>query len=164
MCEDSIKLYLEQLGSSQPTPGGGSASAVVGALGAALLEKACNLTIGKEKFKAVEKDIQQVLEKVLPAKARLIELVDLDKTAYLPVAKAYKMPKDTGQQKEARKQAIDRAMEAAKKVPLEIKKICEGLFAYCGELEKKANPLLISDVRCAKELLEAAARAAQNFM
>lgn len=163
MCEDSIKLYMEQLGSSQPTPGGGSASAVVGALGAALLEKACNLTIGKEKFKPVEKEILEISKKVSLAKARLIELIDLDRAAYLPVAKVYKMPKDTDQQKQARKQAIDKAMEAAKKVPAEIKKLCESLFACCDELEKKGNPLLIGDVRCARELLTAASRAAVNF-
>lgn len=163
MCEDSIHLYLEQLASNEPVPGGGSAAALVGALGAALLEKACNLTVGKERFKAVEKDILGILKKATAARHRLNELIDLDKKVYLAVAEACKLPKDTEQQKAARKQAIQKATDEARKVPQEVRVLCDGLISHCAELEIKGNPLLAGDVRCAKELLTAASRAAINF-
>ena len=164
MCEDSIKVYLEELASNKPTPGGGSASALTGALGAALLEMVCNFTLGKEKFKAVEKDVFYILKESTNARLRLTELVEEDEAAYLPVSEAYELPKDTEQQKAIRKQKIQETTEQAKKVPQEIKRLCEKLFAFCGELEKKGNPMLAGDVRCARELLSAASRGAGNFM
>jgi len=164
MCEDSIHLYLDQLASNEPVPGGGSASAVCGALGAALLEMVCNFTIGKEKFKAVEQDVAAVLKKATSARERLRELIDEDKAAYLPVAQAYKMPKETDEQKSARKVAIAAAFEGARKVPMEIKALCEGLLGACDELEEKGNQLLVGDVRCGRELLQAAIKGASNFI
>jgi len=162
----SIKIsnYLKDLASAGPVPGGGSASALVAALGAGLLEKACNLTIGKERFKPVEAEFKQALKIIKPIRKRLEELIELDMSAYLPVAKAYKMPKDTEQQKLKRKKQIQRAEENAKKVPQEIMKLSVELLQYCDSIEKKGNQFLAGDVRCAKVLLEAASRSTENFI
>lgn len=164
MCEDSIKLYLERLASNEPTPGGGSASALVGALGAALLEMVCNFTLGKEKFKPVEKEVAPILRDATSARQRLMELIKEDEAAYKPVASAYQMPKDTDQQRQKRKKAIEKTLEQSKKVPQEVKRLCERLLPYCDELVKKGNPMLASDARCAKGLLQAAVKGAENFV
>ena len=124
MFKCGIKKYVKELGSRRPTPGGGSASALAGALGAALIEKVCNFTIGKDKFKPVEADMRRILEDATIARKRFLQLIELDKKAFMPVAKAYKLPKDTEEQKAVRKQKIDEEMKKASVVPLEIKKIC----------------------------------------
>ena len=160
----NLSHFLMDLASNKPVPGGGSAAALVGALGAGLLEKACNFTIGKEKYKPVEKDIKQILKKITTARKRLVELVELDKKAFLPVAKAYKLPKETEQQKAIRRQKITEALKKASRVPIEIKKICDKLLPSCDKLEKDGNQLFVSDVRCARELLKAASKASENFV
>ena len=159
-----IKKYIEDLSSTKPVPGGGSASALVGALGAALIEKACNFTIGKEKYKPVEKEMSGILKEATAVRKRLVELIELDKRAFLPVAKAYKMPKNTDEQKAIRKEKIDQSSKEAAKAPQEIKNICERLLPYCEKLEKEANQLFVSDIRCARELLKAASNGARYFL
>jgi formiminotetrahydrofolate cyclodeaminase len=164
MASVTINKYLQDLAAKKPVPGGGSSAALVGALGVALIEKACNFTIGKEKFKAVEKDMRQILKKAIGARKRLVKLVELDKQAFLPVAKAYKLPRETDEQKAARKERIALALKEASRVPAEIKRICNGLLEGCDRLEKDGNQLLVGDVRCARELLKAAGKGAENFI
>ena len=150
MCEDSIKVYLEDLASDKPAPGGGSAAALTGALAAALLEMVCNFTVGKEKFKDAEKEVVAILKECTRARHRLTELIEEDERAYLAVADAYKLPKDTQEQIQKRKSAIQKAQDSAKKVPQEVRVLCDKLLPLCDELEKKGNPMLASDARCAK--------------
>ncbi len=163
MAKDSIKLYVNQLASKEPVPGGGSASALVAALGAGLLEKACNLTIGKEKFKQKEAEFVRILKIIAPIRKRLIELIEEDQKGYLPLAKANKMPRNTSQQEIYRKKCIQRALKGAIKVPKEIKQLSDKLLRYCEKIESDGNPSLIGDVRCAKVLLEAVSKSSVNF-
>lgn len=160
----NMKTYLNELASNEPTPGGGSASALAGALGAALIEKVCNFTIGKEKFRPVEADMRKILKDAAIARKRLLQLVELDRKGFIPVAKAYKLPKNTEEQKIVRKQKIDEAMTKTSVVPQEIKKICDELLPYCDRLEKDANKILIDDTRCARELLKGASSGAKSFV
>ncbi len=164
MREYSINKYLQDLASDKPVPGGGTSSALAGALGAALMEKVCNFTVGREKYKSAEKDIIQILKKATLARKRLVQLIELDKRAFLPVVKAYKLPKDTDEQKAARKDRIKQAGKEASKVPQEIMQICSEVMVYCDKLEKEGNQLFVSDIRCARELLKAAGSAAGNFV
>ena len=164
MFKCGIKKYVEELGSKRPTPGGGSASALAGALGAALIEKVCNFTIGKEKFKSIEEDMRKILKDATAARKRLLQLIELDKKAFMPVAKAYKLSKNTEEEKTTRKQKIDEAMKKASIVPQEIKRICDDLLPYCDRLEKDANQILVDDTRCARELLKGASAGAKNFV
>jgi formiminotetrahydrofolate cyclodeaminase len=159
-----MKRYLKELGSKKPVPGGGSAAALVGALGAGLVEKVCNFTIGKKKFKPIEKDIRRILKNAKSAKAELIRLIELDKKAFLPVARAYKLPKDTDRQKAIRRQRIEQATRNAAKVPRRIAQICEQILPYCDRLQKDGNRLFVSDTRCARDLLRAASKGARNFI
>jgi formiminotetrahydrofolate cyclodeaminase len=83
--DTKFKEFLDELGSSSSTPGGGSAAALSGAFGASLLSMACNLTIGKEKFKIVEPELKKNLERMVGIKSRLLELVDEDAHAFKSV-------------------------------------------------------------------------------
>jgi len=94
--------------------------------------------------------VRNILKEVTAARKRLVELIELDKKAFLPVAKAYKLPKDTDGQKAVRRQKIDEATRNAAKVPQEIAEICNRLLPYCEKLEKDANQLFVSDIRCAR--------------
>lgn len=162
--EGSIKDYITDLAAKKPAPGGGSAAALCGALGVSLLEMSCNYTIGNEKFKEQWAQIGQILREVTSARERLNRLLDEDVAAYSKVAEAYKMPKETEQQKKVRKEAIQEAMKGSSSVAQEIRGVCLEVSKFVPVLLEKGNPNLASDVRCAKILLDAANEAAGNFI
>ncbi len=142
----SIKNYLEDLASKKAAPGGGSASALVGAIGVSCLSMVANFTIGKEKYKKYEKEIKRILLKLEKTRKRLLELVDLDVKAYTAVVNARK--KDNKEKEKARKFAIS--------VPKEVCKLCYDTLKLAPVLVEKGNPNLVSDVEVGIELLEAA--------
>ena len=80
--ETTIKPFLDELASGAPAPGGGSAGAAVGAMGAALVSMVCNLTVGKEKFAAVEAELQEVLAQAEARRTELTRLITDDTTAF----------------------------------------------------------------------------------
>ncbi len=92
--EQSLKKYLDDLGAKLPAPGGGSASALVGAVGISLLEMVGNFTIGKEKYKEFEKELKEILDRLKKIRTRLQELIDEDVKVYRKVSEAYKIPKE----------------------------------------------------------------------
>ena len=99
MCQDSLKTYLDDLASTKPAPGGGSAAALAGAVGAALASKVANFTIGKEKYKAVEKEISGVLDDSELLREVFNRLSSEDIHAYQNLAAAFRMPKETPAEK-----------------------------------------------------------------
>src|SRR5207244_3843216 len=107
---------------ASPTPGGGSASALVGAMAAGLVEMACNLTVGREKFRDVEEELTVVLGRSGELRIQLLAAVDEDTDAYDKVSQAYKLPKTTDEEKQARTQAIQQALKYATEVPLLVAK------------------------------------------
>jgi len=157
---EPMATYLEQLASAAPAPGGGSAAAMAGALGAALLSMVCNLTIGKEKFKAVEAGIQDLLRQSEAARRELTQLAEEDQTAYGKVNTAYGMPRATDQEKTARTAAIQEALKAAAQVPLRAAQVCSEVLALAAPLAEKGNPNVISDVGVGAALAEAALQCA----
>src|SRR5437870_7346527 len=102
----TVQDFIEELASASPTPGGGSASALAGAMGAAMVEMACNLTVGREKFGDVEEEMQTVLARANQLRREMMAAVDEDTRTYDAVSQAYKMPKDTEAQKAERTAAI----------------------------------------------------------
>lgn len=140
----SLKTYLDDLAAKKPAPGGGSAAALVGALGCALLSMVCNYTIGKEKYRDVEKEIKKILEQTETMRKRLLSLVSLDAAAYLKVFNSHK----------ASFRIYQRNLINATKVPLEICRLSNVAYKLCPFLIKKANKYLISDVYVARELLK----------
>ena len=106
----TIEAYLERLASAQPEPGGGSASALVGALAAALLSMVANLTLGKDKYAGAQDMMAELKVNAEFARARLSELITLDAEAYAAVAQAMKLPKDAGEEERRRRATLQKAL------------------------------------------------------
>jgi formiminotetrahydrofolate cyclodeaminase len=147
--EWSLEEFLARTASDEPTPGGGSHAALVGALSAALSGMVCHFTLGRKKFKDVEPKVKELLEQADSLRAKLTDLIQGDIDAYEKVAAAYKMPRKTKEEKKARQLAIIRALKDAVKVPMEVAQISFDLIKLSWELLKVGNPQLIGDVGCA---------------
>ena len=141
-----IKEFLNELASSSPAPGGGSVAALSGALSAALSAMVCNLTIGKEKYQDVEKDIKESLKKIEKIRSELTDLIDLDTNAFNDVIKAFKMPKKTKDEIEQRKNKIQNGYKNAAMIPLRTARICLMIFDIAELLSNKGNRNSITDV------------------
>ena len=152
----TVEDFIEQLASPNPTPGGGSASALAGAMAAAMVEMACNLTVGREKFRDVEEVLQVVRTRASELRAQLLASVDEDTDAYDQVSQAYKLPKDTDQQKAARSEAIQKALQYATEVPLRVAKAALETSQLAQIAIEKSNPSVASDARVARVLADAA--------
>lgn len=144
--DGSIRKYLDDAASGNPTPGGGSVSALVGALGGSMACMAANFTVGKKKFRDVEDECRAILGRCEAGYRTLLELTDADTQAYSHVSNAYAMPKDTPEQKAARTQAIQEALHIAMDVPLKAFRACAAMIDDLDRLVEIANPNLISDV------------------
>lgn len=134
--------YLDKLASATPAPGGGSASAVSGAQGLALLSMVCNLTIGKEKYKAYEEECKEALEAITELLDEMCAAIDKDTAAYNLVAEAYKMPKET----EGRSEKIQKALIEATRVPFETMKLAATGIHKAEDIIGKTNPNAESDI------------------
>ncbi len=140
----------------KPAPGGGSVSACVGALGAALVSMVCNLTRGREKFAAVEDEIVAVVEKSEAARAQLEKLLQDDTTAYNGVIAAYRLPKDTEAEQAARSEAVQAGLVVAANVPLEICRVALGVCRLSKTAAELGNPQAVTDAGIGAILGEAA--------
>jgi formiminotetrahydrofolate cyclodeaminase len=156
----SLDQFLEALGSSAPTPGGGAASALVGALAAALAEMVAQLTVGRPKYAAVGERAQAVLRETQRLRSELLALVDEDARAYGGVAAAYALPKGTDEERHVRDEAIQSALVAAMSPPLRIMERGGDALRLAHEIAEIGNPTVASDAGCAALLGEAAVRAA----
>jgi formiminotetrahydrofolate cyclodeaminase len=152
--------FLDALASKSPAPGGGGGAAMAGALGAALASMVCNLTLGKEKYAAVQADVQHLLEKTEALRHRLTQLVEADEEAYNVLSAAYRLPKETAEQKAARTAAIQKALINATSTPMEIAQACVEVLALCGPIAEKGNVSAVSDAGVAALMAEAGLRGA----
>lgn len=160
LTEKSVSEFLDDLASKNPTPGGGGGAALAGAQGAALASMVCNLTLGKDKYATVQADIASLLAETEALRKKLTDLVDADESAYGVLSAAYKMPKETDEQKKARSAAIQRALINATTPPMEIAEACVGVLTLCGPIAEKGNVAAISDAGVAALLAEAGLRSA----
>lgn len=120
LSEYRIKEFVDELASKSPAPGGGSASALVGAIGTALVSMVSNLSCGKEKFKDKEGLLVEILEEARRIKESLINLIDKDAEAFNRVARAAKMPRTTEEEKKLKSEAMEQALKEATLVPLSV--------------------------------------------
>ena len=155
-----IDRFLDLLASSNPTPGGGGIAALTGATAAGLISMVCNLTIGKAKYASVEDDVKVLLAQSEKLRARLHQLVDEDASAYSQVMDAFKLPKNTDQEKAARAARIQEATIEASRVPLDIAKECARVVDLAGPAARLTNFQAIGDVAMAAYLAEGALRGA----
>ena len=154
---ESLPVYLDDAASGKPAPGGGSVSACVGALGAALTSMVCNLTIGKEQFAGVEERMKEVLAASEDARARLQQLLQDDTTAYSGVLVAYRLPKDTDDEKAARHKAVQDGLIVAADVPLEIARVALQVCRLANVAADLGNANAVTDAGIGALLGEAAA-------
>ena len=146
MLEQKTTDFLEVLSSAAPVPGGGGASAAVGAFASALGMMVANLTIGKKKYADVEAEIIERKERLLVLQKKLIELTDKDAEAFEPLSKAYGLPKETKEQIEEKERVMEKALYEASMVPLEIMKTVSEVMDELKALGEKGSRIAISDV------------------
>ncbi|MEG0774315.1 cyclodeaminase/cyclohydrolase family protein [Clostridium sp.] len=146
MLEKSSTDFIQELSSKSPVPGGGGASAYVGALGMALGSMVGNLTLGKKKYKDVEEDIYKLLKKSEIIIENLKILVDKDAEVFYPLSQAYGLPQTTEEEKNAKDTVLQQALVAASLVPLEIAKNCLEAINLHEEYAQKGTRIAISDV------------------
>jgi len=154
--EGSVEEYLADAAAGKDAPGGGSVSALAGALGAAMSSMVCNFTVGREKFKDVEGRVKEILSAAEDGVRKLSELMDRDVEEYKKVTAAYKMPRGTDEEKMKRRAAIQEALKSAMSAPLKTLRLCHKLILDLKDLVEIGNPNLISDVGVAAILLAAA--------
>ncbi|MBR0115066.1 MAG: cyclodeaminase/cyclohydrolase family protein [Firmicutes bacterium] len=148
LVEMNVNDYLDLVASDAPAPGGGSASALCGAQGIGLISMVAKLTLGKAKLEAFHPVCRKVAEKADSIASALTGQIDTDTEAYGRIASAFKLPKDTDENKKARRTAIKDATEYATQVPLETMRLAvEGLLT-AEELMGSFNTACASDVGC----------------
>lgn len=140
-----LQVFLDELASKAPTPGGGSAAAVMGAQSAALTSMVCNLTIGKPKFAEVEADMQALLAKSESLRERLTAMIKADVDVFDRLMATYGLPKESDEQKAARSEAIQAVLKEATDVPLACARLCAEAIALSRIAAEKGNPGVISD-------------------
>jgi formiminotetrahydrofolate cyclodeaminase len=141
----SIQTFLDDLASERPTPGGGGAAAVSGAIGAALVSMVANLTIGKKNYEAVWQDLEAVNAKAVALRAELIRAIDEDVVAFNAVMGAYGLPRATDEEKAKRAAAIQAALKDATIAPLRAVKACFEVIRLSAAAAEKGNLNVISD-------------------
>jgi len=153
IAQQKVDEFLTQLASDAPTPGGGPVAAVAGAAGAALISMVCNLTIGRKGYEENEERVHAILAEAESARSAFLELADRDATAFDGVMAAFKMPKETDNEKAVRSQAIQQGYEQAAAVPLEIGRKAAELMELAREVTEVGNANAASDGACAAQAL-----------
>jgi glutamate formiminotransferase/formiminotetrahydrofolate cyclodeaminase len=156
----SLEQFLDALASNTPTPGGGTAAAVGGAMGASLAEMVAALTLSKEKYAASHDAMRPIAEAARLARMELLSLAREDSEAYESVVAARRLPKETEEQKAARAQRIALANTHAAEVPMRTARAAVRLLSALPDLAAKGNPNAVSDAGAAALLLDACVEAA----
>jgi formiminotetrahydrofolate cyclodeaminase len=145
MTQSSVEKFLDDLASGNPTPGGGSAAAIMGAMGAALVSMVCNVTIGKKGYEAVEAEMRSVLSESERVRRRLTAMVAEDIAAFDSILAAYKLPKSTEEDKAVRAAAIQAGLRRATEVPLDCARVCAEVIALSRRASEQGYLNVISD-------------------
>ena len=154
----TLEQFTEALAAATPTPGGGSASAQAGAMAAALVQMTCDLTIGREAYRAHDEAVREIRARSEGLRRDLLVLVDRDAQAYDEVVRALRLPKATDAEKRARSEALARANLFAIETPLATADACAALLEMAAELASKGNVNVVSDVGTAALLAYAGLR------
>ena len=141
----TIQTFLTELASAAPTPGGGGAAAISGAMGAALVSMVCNLTIGKKKYVEVEAELKDVLAKSEGLRVVLTGMIGEDVQAFDAVMGAYGLPKATDDEKTLRAGKIQVALKTACDVPLACCRACRAVIDLAAITADKGNLNVVSD-------------------
>lgn len=143
---EPLKKYIDELAARQPTPGGGSAAGLAGALGAALLEMVCNFTIGNKKYKDIEDAVSSYFLVIKKIREEFLVLVDEDTKVYSSICAAFKTKDE---------KIIDKALKDGYYISLKMCEMAKSGMKVSSALAEKSNVNLITDVGCGSELLKA---------
>ncbi len=141
----TLKQFLEKTANNEPVPGGGSISALHGAIAAALTEMLANITIGKKNYSAVEETMKLNATKASALRTEFLNDITRDAEAYNLVFQAFRLPKDTDEQKVLRSEKIQEATKVAALVPMEVAERAFELLDLIGETTRKGNKNAITD-------------------
>lgn len=145
----TVAGFIDELASDSPAPGGGSVSALNGAIAAALTSMVGNLTIGKKKYADVEEEMREIVSRVSEIQKELLEAVDKDSDAFNVVFAAFKWPKETEEEKAARSAEIQRGTKIAADVPMRVAEKAAELMPLIEKVIMKGNQNSITDACCA---------------
>jgi len=138
--------FVDLLASDAPAPGGGSAAALEGALGAALTAMVCGLTVGKKKYAEFQELAEEAQKKATDLKARFVDVMDRDTEAFNVVSAAFGMPKATDEEKAARSAAIQKGLEGCTKTPFEMMELAAETLELTASILGKSNDSAASDL------------------
>lgn len=149
--EQGAELFLDALSSDKPTPGGGAAAAMAGAMGCALLLMSIGTTLKRKSTPESHKVLlKQWQEKLSAYQKELKGLMQEDAQAYASYLAAYRLPATDS----SRKEALQQALLTATSVPAKIASHCQAILKAIGDLEPLIAPVILSDVYCARHLLK----------
>ena len=154
--QNSCRAFVTVLASSEPVPGGGGAAALVGAIGTALGNMVGSLTVGKKKYADVEAEIVALKAKCDALQTQLLDQVEADDKGFVPLAKAYGIPKDDPN----RDAILEEATITACAVPMHIMELCCQALEYVAVFAAKGSRLAVSDAGCGAVCVKAALQAA----
>ena len=161
MLNQTCREFIDALASREPVPGGGGASALVGAVGMALGSMVGELTLGKKKYAEYETEISELLFRSRELIDEMEQMVRKDAEAYLPLSEAYKMPHSSEEEITARDQAIQDALTAAAEAPLELAETCLKALRILDSFSLIGNRLAISDAGAGAAVCLAALKGAR---
>lgn len=156
----NLRDFTEALSSKAPVPGGGGASALAGALAAALCMMVGNLTAGKKKYADFEEECRHILKEVSVLQEELLYQIDEDAENFYPLSQAYGLPRTTEEEKAYRDQMIKQGCIRALKSPVRILELCHETLPYLEKMAEKGSVLAISDAGCSAVLLKSALQSA----
>lgn len=144
LLNSSVAEFTESLASKAPVPGGGGASALVGAVGIALGDMVGEYTVGKKRYADVEEEIRALMEKAQALRVRLLACIEKDAEAFEPLSRAYAIPKDAPE----RESVMEECLRAAAAAPLEILTLCGEALDMLKTFADKGSVIVISDAAC----------------
>ena len=160
MENQTCMTFIEELASSAPTPGGGGAAAMAGALGVALGAMVGNLTVGKKKYAAVQPDIERMVQEAEQLYEQLYGLIAQDAEDFKPLAAAYRLPKDTPEEAAYKDAVMEEVLVKACGTPMEIMRCALRGLALQEEMAEKGSVMAVSDAGAGAALLQGALNAA----
>ena len=141
----TIKEFLAKTASDTPVPGGGSGAALSAAVAAGLVEMVANLTIGKKGFEDVEAEMRKIAKLAAGLKEKLTGDIDQDSEAFNQVMAAFRLPKDTPEQRHVRSEAVQRGLKQAARVPLGVARDASKVIELAAKVVEKGNKNAVTD-------------------
>ena len=155
LADMTVAQFVAATASEEPAPGGGSVAALEAALGAALTAMVCNFTTGRKKWAEFEEKAKEMEQKALVLKEQAVDIIDRDTEAFNAVSAVFAMPKNTDEEKAARKAAMQEALKGCTKTPLEVMEVTYQTLLIIKEMLGGYNTSAASDFGCAALSLKA---------